>query len=184
MKRVLMSTVLLTLAISVSAAPATVQEKRIKRGEYLTIIAGCHDCHSPKTPQFAPDMTRPLSGRPATTSAPPQPAQMGLINASPDLTAWYGPWGVSYASNLTPDPETGIGKRYNEASFIKTIRTGKKPEGEMLLPPMPWPNFARMTDEDLRAVYAYLQTLKPVKNFVRTAAAPPKTAASATKSSR
>jgi cytochrome c553 len=77
------------------------------------------------------------------------------------------PWGNSYAANLTPDPETGLGARYTEAAFIKTMRTGKKPEGEVLLPPMPWPAFRNMSDEDLKAVYAYLTSLKPAKNFVR-----------------
>jgi len=180
MKRALIATVLVLVAMNANAADS----KRVKRGEYLVTVAGCNDCHSPKAPQsMAPDMTRPLSGRPATTPPPPQPAQMGLVNASGDLTAWYGPWGASYAANLTPDRETGIGKRYTEASFIKTIRTGKKPEGEELLPPMPWPNYARMTDEDLKSIYAYLQTLKPVKNFVRSAAAP-LPVSSASKSSR
>jgi hypothetical protein len=119
---------------------------------------------------FAPDPQRMLSGRPATTPAPSQPSVPGQVSAAGDLTAWYGPWGVSYSANLTPDPETGIGRRYDEAKFIKTMRTGKKPEGEQLLPPMPWPNLAQMSDEDLKSVYAYLQTLKPVKNFVRSAA--------------
>jgi hypothetical protein len=119
---------------------------------------------------MAPDMERPLSGRPSTTAVPAKPAAMGEISASGDLTAWYGPWGVSYAANLTPDTETGLGKRYTEASFIRTMRTGKKPEGEVLLPPMPWPNYARMTDEDLKSLWAYLQTIKPVNNFVRQAA--------------
>ena len=91
------------------------------------------------------------------------------IRTSLDLTAWAGPWGNSYAANLTPDKETGIGARYNEASFIKTIRTGVKPEGEQLLPPMPWPVYRNMTDEDLKSVYAYLTTLAPVKNIVRAA---------------
>ena len=77
---------------------------------------------------------------------------------------------MSYAANLTPDAETGLGKRYSEASFIKTLRTGNKPEGGELLPPMPWPDFAKMTDEDLKSLWAYLKTIKPVKNFVREAA--------------
>ena len=112
---------------------------------------------------MAPDMERALSGRPSTTAAPAQPAAMGQISASGDLTAWYGPWGVSYGANLTPDKETGLEERYDEASFIRTMRTGQKPEGEALLPPMPWPNYARMTDEDLKSLWAYLQTIKPVK---------------------
>ena len=170
-----MKRTILVLTLAAAALTADAQNARVKRGEYLVTIAGCHDCHSPKAApaSFEPDPARLLSGRPATTAAPAQPAAMGQLTAAGDLTAWYGPWGVSYAANLTPDPETGIGKRYNEASFIKTLRTGKKPEGEPLLPPMPWPNIAKMSDEDLKSIYAYLKTLKPVKNFVRSAAPVP-----------
>ena len=176
MKRVLIAIALASVALS--AAAETLQQKRVARGAYLVMVAGCNDCHSPKQPDFSPDMKRMLSGRPGTTPAPSQPANPGQVSASGDLTAWYGPWGVSYAANLTPDGETGIGRRYDEKKFIQTIRTGKKPEGEPLLPPMPWPNYARMTDEDLKSIYAFLQTLKPVKNFVRSAAPVPQHAAS------
>jgi cytochrome c553 len=142
--------------------------ERVKRGAYLVTIAGCHDCHSPKADsEGTPDASRPLSGRPVTT-APPIQAE-GEIRASLDFTAFAGPWGNSYAANLTPDIETGLGARYTEAAFIETIRTGKKPEGEPLLPPMPWTVYRNMTDEDLQAVYAYLTTIKPVRNFVRAA---------------
>jgi hypothetical protein len=91
------------------------------------------------------------------------------IRASLDLTAWADPWGNSYAANFTPDRETGIGGRYTEAAFIKTIRTGVKPEGEQLAPPMPWPVYRNMTDEDLKSIYAYLTTLPAVKNIARAA---------------
>lgn len=164
----------LTLALASSmfvpgygpGAPSRRSSERIKRGEYLVAITGCHDCHSPKVDaQMTPDGRRLLSGRPITTPPPMQEA--GVARASLDFTAWSGPWGNSYAANLTPDPETGLGARYTEAAFINTMRTGKKPEGEILLPPMPWPAFRNMTDEDLKAVYAYLTSLKPVKNFVR-----------------
>lgn len=169
MKRVGATAVALLVAASAHAAPKKTSIS-VQRGAYLTITSGCHDCHSPKSApgSMAPDALRILSGRPATTPAPDKPTP-GQINASGDLTAWYGPWGVSYSSNLTPDSDTGMGKRYTEASFIRTMRTGKKPEGDPLLPPMPWPNYAKMTDEDLKSMYAYLQTLKPVKNFVRQA---------------
>jgi hypothetical protein len=116
---------------------------------------------------MTPDPARLLSGRPPTTSAPQQ--TMTEIRASLDLTAWAGPWGNSFAANLTPDSMTGLGSRYTEAAFINTIRTGKKPEGEALQPPMPWTVYRNMTDEDLKAVYAYLTTLKPVRNFARIA---------------
>lgn len=175
----------LTLSLGISVAgqqtkraskPApSAEQRRVARGEYLVRTVGCHDCHSPKLRpgSMAPDPTRMLAGRPATTPAPAKPVNMGEISGSGDLTAWYGPWGVSYAANLTPHPTTGIGKRYNEASFIKALRTGRKPEGEPMLPPMPWENTAAMTDEDLKAIWAYLQTLKPIDNYVRAAAPPP-----------
>jgi cytochrome c553 len=155
------------LVRGITAAPdAPRSSERIKRGAYLVAIAGCEDCHSPKIDaQGNFDPKRTLAGRPITT-APPLQAE-GEIRVSLDLTAWAGPWGNSYAANLTPDKETGIGARYTEAAFLKTLRSGKKPEGEDLLPPMPWTAYRHMTDEDLKAVYAYLTSLKPVNNFVR-----------------
>jgi cytochrome c553 len=157
-----------------AAARAHSTVERVERGRYLVSIAGCHDCHSPKADaMMTPDPARLLSGRPATTQPPSQ--SPNEIRASLDFTAFAGPWGNSYAANLTPDPETGIGARYDQAAFIKTIRTGKKPEGEALAPPMPWPVYAKMTDEDLKAVFAYLKTLPPVKNFVRASPAPVRT---------
>jgi hypothetical protein len=92
---------------------------------------------------------------------------MGEITVSGDLTAWWGPWGVSYSANLTPDPTTGIGRRYTEASFIKAMHTGKKPEGTDMMPPMPWQDFSHMSDSDLKAVWTYLRSLPPVKNNVK-----------------
>jgi cytochrome c553 len=139
--------------------------RRIERGRYLAAIAACHDCHSPKIDaQMTPDPNRPFSGRPQTTKPPVQGEE---IRASLDLTAWSGPWGNSYAANLTPDKETGLGSRYTEESFIRTMRTGTKPEGEPLSPPMPWMVYRNMTDEDLKSLFAFLRTLKPVRNFVR-----------------
>ena len=155
-----------TTAQTQAQTKAQKKAERVERGRYLVSIAGCHDCHSPKVDaMMTPDPARMLSGRPATTQPPMQGANE--IRASLDFTAFAGPWGNSYAANLTPDPETGIGSRYDEAAFIKTIRTGKKPEGEALAPPMPWPVYAKMTDDDLKAVFAYLRTLPPVRNFVR-----------------
>jgi cytochrome c553 len=147
----------------------------VERGRYLVGITGCHDCHSPKIKDMTPDLSRALSGRPATTK-PPSKAD-GEVHASLDLTAWYGPWGQSVASNLTPDPTTGIGKRYNETSFVATMRTGKKPNGTPVMPPMPAEVYQNMTDDDLKAIWAYLQTVKPINNPVYaglTMPAPPK----------
>jgi hypothetical protein len=81
-------------------------------------------------------------------------------------TAFAGPWGVSFAANLTPDNNTGIGI-WPEELFIKTLRTGRHwGTSRPILPPMPWTAFRNMTDDDLKAVYAYLRTIKPVTNHV------------------
>src|SRR5262245_21212147 len=138
----------------------------VERGKYLVNITGCHDCHSPKKDaQGHIDDTRILSGRPMTTAVPSTSA--GEIHTALDLTAWTGPWGTTYASNLTPDPKTGlVSRKYNEATFVAMFRTGKKPNGVGILPPMPYEMYANMTDDDLKAVWAYLQTIKPVANQV------------------
>ena len=144
------------------------------RGKYLVTLAGCNDCHTPKlfTPQGpVDDSTRVLSGHPGSEKLPEIPANLlgpgkwGAITTG-DLTAWVGPWGVSYTANLTPDQNSGLGK-WTEAMFIKAIRTGKHMgEGRAILPPMPWFNFRMMTDSDLKSVWAYLRTLKPIENTV------------------
>lgn len=151
--------------------PATIHSQQsagsnalVERGRYLVGITGCHDCHSPKIKGMTPDMSRGLSGRPSTTQLPSKAD--GEVHASLDLTAWTGPWGQSVASNLTPDEATGIGKRYDEKSFVQTMRTGKKPNGTPILPPMPSEVYQNMTDEDLRAIFAYLRTIKPIRNAV------------------
>jgi len=95
-------------------------------------------------------------------------------------TAIAGPWGVSFTRNLTPDRETGLGD-WTEKDFIQTIRTGKRMgHGRALLPPMPWFNYAEATDDDLKAIWAYLRSIPAVKNRVeepRPPAAPPAAAA-------
>jgi cytochrome c553 len=152
------------------AAPAkTASMTPAEHGRYLVTITGCNDCHSPKLHPgtMAPDPALLLSGRSPHTPPPEKPAKFGDITASGDLTAWWGPWGVSYAANLPPDPTTGIGRRYIEASFLRAMRTGKKPEGTDMLPPMPWQDFSHMSDGDLKAIWAYLRTLRPVKNNVK-----------------
>jgi hypothetical protein len=92
---------------------------------------------------------------------------------NPHMTEWAGPWGVSFAANLTPDEVTGIGAWTPEV-FIKAMRTGKHMgSGRPILPPMPWPGIGKMSDDDLRAIFAYLHTLKPVNNQVPLPVAPP-----------
>jgi mono/diheme cytochrome c family protein len=149
----------------------------VKRGEYLATIADCHDCHTPKIqgPGGAPalDTTRLLSGHPENLPYPtwtPEDLQQrnALALTNPMLTAWAGPWGVSFTANLTPDKETGIGE-WSENTFIQAIRTGKhqgQPNGRDILPPMPVEFLKQATDEDLKAIWAYLRSLPPVKNRV------------------
>jgi mono/diheme cytochrome c family protein len=157
------------------SAPAHAQQPSgstaVERGRYLVRITGCHDCHSPKIEGMTPDLSRSLSGRPATTPLPTTPK--GEIHASLDLTAWTGPWGYSVASNLTPDAATGLGTRYTEAAFISTMRTGKKPNGTPIMPPMPSEVYQNMTDDDLKAIFAYLRTIKPIRNAVFAGLTPP-----------
>src|SRR6185503_20294747 len=110
-------TVALAFGVLLAVAPApgaqTAAESQVERGKYLVGITGCHDCHSPKLEGMKPDPARILSGRPQTTKVPS--SAPGEVHASEDLTAWTGGWGQTVASNLTPDPATGLGMRYNEA---------------------------------------------------------------------
>ena len=152
-----------TLAVSTPAS-AQANNTPVERGRYLVRITGCHDCHSPKVQGMTPNLDLALSGRPASTQLPTETKTE--VHASPDLTAWTGPWGYSIAANLTPDAATGLGTRYTEASFITTMRTGKKPNGTPVMPPMPSDVYQNMTDDDLKAIFAYLKTIKPIKNAV------------------
>jgi mono/diheme cytochrome c family protein len=165
------ATTLFTATPSGAQQPAAGSNASVERGRYLVRITGCHDCHSPKVKGLTPDLDRSLSGRPSTTPLP-SPSK-DEVHASADLTAWQGPWGFSVASNLTPDPTTGIGTRYNEASFIATMRTGKKPNGTPIMPPMPSEVYQNMTDDDLKAIFAYLRTIKPIRNAVFAGVTPP-----------
>ena len=150
----------------------------VERGKYLVTVAGCNDCHTPlkmgaNGPE--PDLTRLLSGHPAELAMPPAPAAQGpwLWSGAATNTAFAGPWGVSYSANLTPDKETGIGI-WKEEQFIKAMRTGKHwGEGRPILPPMPWQGIAAMSDDDLKAVFAYLQSVPPIRNSVPNAAVAP-----------
>ena len=84
-----------------------------------------------------------------------------------DLTSWIGPWGISYTANLTSD-STGIGN-WKEEQFIYALREGKYkglPSSRPLLPPMPWQMYKHMTDGELKAIFAYLKSTKPINNVV------------------
>jgi mono/diheme cytochrome c family protein len=158
------------LATSKSST-AAVQAERVARGKYLVQIASCNDCHTPfkmgpNGPE--PDMSRMLSGHPESMKMPAPPEGKGpwIWSGGATNTAFAGPWGVSYTANLTPDKVTGIGI-WSEDLFIKTLRTGKHwGTSRPILPPMPWPWISKMSDEDLKSVYAYLRTIPPVHNQV------------------
>lgn len=165
------------VAAAYFSAPAFAQanagKDQVKRGEYLARFGGCNDCHTPKimTPNGPePDKAKLLMGHPAdlAVTAPPANALgpgkwMAVTNEH--LTAWAGPWGISFAANLTPD-ETGLGK-WKVEQFIATMRTGKHlGVGRPVLPPMPWPSVGGLTDADLRALFAYLRSIKPIRNQV------------------
>lgn len=153
-------------------AKTEAQLNPIKRGEFLVNSIGCHDCHSPKKmtdkgPVIDPD--RILSGHPAGEILAPFDKETAkayvLFNMS--LTASIGPWGTSFAANLTPD-DTGIGT-WTEQQFITAIKKGKfkgQEGGRDLLPPMPWPSYSQLPDDDLKAMFAYLMTINAVENVV------------------
>jgi len=163
----------------VGTTAATPDAAKLARGEYLVKIMGCNDCHTPWAMGAngpGPDMTRMLSGHPQDlkiTAAPSLGEGPWVWAATGTNTAFAGPWGVSFTANLTPDPETGLGK-WNEETFVRAIRTGKhEGQGRPILPPMPWPMYRNATDEDLGAVFAYLQTIPAIKNRVPQPLDPP-----------
>jgi len=159
------------------------QEEMVEMGKYIVHTSGCDDCHTPKIftdkgPVF--DTTKLLSGHQQTDIIPPLDASALGVNqwaaTTMSLTAWVGPWGISYASNITPDNATGIGTM-TEEMFIKCLREGKyMGVGRPLLPPMPWEVYGKKTDEDLKAIYAYLMSIKPINNQVPQPTPPDKAA--------
>ena len=169
-------------AVVAAAIPASAQSETASgpgsRGLYLSKIMGCNDCHTPmkmgaKGPE--PDMSRMLSGHPQDVKMPPPPplAAPWVWAGAGTNTAFAGPWGVSFTANLTPDPETGLGN-WTEKMFMDTIRNGKHQGiGRPILPPMPWPMYRNATDDDLKALFAYLRSIPPVKNKVPQPVEPP-----------
>jgi hypothetical protein len=149
------------------------QDSLVKRGSYLVNAIGCDDCHSPKIfgpkgPEVIPELR--FSGYPG--DRPLQKAELnavklgwGLLNH--DLTSAVGPWGASFSANISSD-ETGIGA-WTESQFIKAIREGKikgMDESRPMLPPMPWSTYKNLSDTDLKSIFAFLKTSKPIRNIV------------------
>jgi mono/diheme cytochrome c family protein len=181
MKRHLAVTLAAASALAVVAGASPVahakgESKQVARGRYLVTVIGCNDCHTPlkmgpNGPE--PDLTRLLSGHPEALKMPPAPKlamPWGAAMAA-TMTAFAGPWGTSFAANLTPD-ETGIA-RWTEQDFIQTARSGRHlGRGRPILPPMPIQNLGQMTDDDLKAMFAYLKSIPAVKNEVPQALPP------------
>jgi hypothetical protein len=164
-----------------TAPAAAAAADPVARGQYLVTVLGCNDCHTPFVmgPEGPhPDMTRMLSGHPEGAELGPLPALSGgwMWAGAATNTAFAGPWGVSFAFNLTPDDNTGLGI-WTEEMFIAALRTGKHMgQSRPIAPPMPWPAYGQMTDDDLKAVFAYLRTIPPIVNRVpdyQPPAAPP-----------
>lgn len=153
------------------AGQSAVAARKIERGKYLVTILACNDCHTPfkmgpNGPE--PDMSRMLSGHPEQLKLPPPPKPVGpwIMATAATNTAWAGPWGISYTSNLTPDQNTGLGI-WTEDMFVKAVRTGKHmATSREIQPPMPWQWIGKATDEDLKAIFAYLRSIPPVVNHV------------------
>jgi len=156
-----------------TADTVAVKDTSVKRGAYLVMTMGCNDCHSPKImglhgPEL--DTTRLMSGHPANEPfnvTDLQDVKKGSMIASPGVTAFVGPWGKTFAANLTSDG-TGIGN-WSFGQFKKAITQGKFmgiDEERMIMPPMPWQNYTQLKDEDIKAIFAYLKSTKPVRNMV------------------
>lgn len=157
----------------VSDESVMTNEELVAKGEYLVTLAGCNDCHSPKRmgergPEIIPETM--LSGFPAdrpVAKIEKAAVKNGWSLFNEDLTQSSGPWGISFAANLTSDP-SGIGN-WTEEQFRKALTQGKfkgLDGGRMLLPPMPWQNYTNLKEEDVKAIFAYLKSTRPVRNVV------------------
>ena len=162
-----------------TAKYATPAEHQIAKGKKLVETHDCHACHTPfkmgaNGPE--PDMALALSGHPEKLVMPPPPkldAPWGWVAANTN-TAFAGPWGISYSINLTPDPDTGIGK-WKDTEFVQAIKTGKHlGVGRPIMPPMPWPAYKNLSDQELRQIFAYLKSVPAIKNKVPDYAPPKK----------
>src|SRR5689334_710752 len=122
----------LTLMLLSGVIPAVAEEDAVTRGEYLVHAGGCFACHTVAGGE------KLAGGRALAT-----------------------PFGTFYSPNITPDPETGIG-RWTDAQFLRALREGVRPDGANYFPAFPYPSFTRITDSDALAIKTYLFSLSPV----------------------
>jgi mono/diheme cytochrome c family protein len=135
----------IAIAVGIATQQAVAQSAQVKRGLYLVNIGGCNDCHTPGSFLGKRDVSRTLGG-----------SDVGF--AIPGMGVFVGP-------NLTPDKETGLGNWSNE-QIVTAIRAGKRPDGRMLAPVMPYNDFASLTKEDALAIATYLKSLPAISNKV------------------
>lgn len=156
-----------------ASAPKLSNEELVKKGEHLVAVLDCEICHSPKKmgpqgPEVIPELR--FGGHQAGTQLPPideKSLNSGWVLFAPDFTSTIGPWGQSYARNISSDT-TGIGM-WNLEQFKKVIREGKfmgLDNTRPILPPMPWPAYKNLDDDEIEAVFAFLKSTKPVNNRV------------------
>jgi mono/diheme cytochrome c family protein len=127
-----------------STAPSAQYNDPVKQGEYLTTVAGCRDCHTPRLPDGAPDLSRAFAG--------------GFEFVIPGL-------GSAFSGNLTSDKGTGLGNWTDEQ--IKTaIATGVTPDGRKVFPVMPYHFYSQLAESDLDAIVAFLRTVPAVSNAI------------------
>jgi cytochrome c553 len=180
---IMISTVALAAAAALSCTqsssgdhktkPPVTKQEMIQRGSYLVNAMGCDDCHSPKRMgPNGPEIIEELRFSGHSSSHPIMPVDTNIVKQGwslfgPEFTNTAGMWGQSFAANLTSD-ETGIGN-WKEEQFIKAIRQGLYKgldNSRPLLPPMPWFVYKNLSDDDLKSIFAYLKSTKPVHNVV------------------
>lgn len=153
------------------------RQYNVERGKRLVELGGCSQCHTPKvrtTLGYKPDKDRYMSGYPEDAPLPDLPYAEIIAGEAEnkfyttDATIWVGRWGVSFAPNLTPDPETGIGS-WTEEDFIDIFRGNRHfAEGQQVTTPMPVNVYSQLSFFELRSIFIYLQTIEPISNQVPT----------------
>jgi hypothetical protein len=146
--------------------------EQISSGETLVLEGKCNFCHTPEVATDDKNYGKILYGHPAQEKIPEIPGvpvgsqQWMEFVTNLGSTVWIAGNTIVFSANITPDKKTGIGK-WSESDFINTIRTGRHPGWKRELnKPMPWLDYAKLTNEQLSAIYAYLMSQQPVKNKV------------------
>ena len=140
-----------TILAAPEPEPGSYPAEMVERGRYLVRLLGCGSCHTDGALVGAPVAGRELAG-----------SSVGIAYSNPLATARPG---VLYASNLTPDPQTGIGGQ-SLADLVRMIRLGVNEHGSQTIPVMPWPAYANVLEDDAQAIAMYLKSLPPVRHRV------------------